>query len=307
MKKVIAIVIASALMLALLPATAVMAVPAPSITATPLIAENVVGTSHTITADVDPNDVYEVEFEIVAGPNDTNTPVTVTSDANGVATWTYSSTESGVDVIQVSVPGTDASTEVFKLWLTDKFSGGGKIIQEDSELKKKDWNKITWGGWAGYCEGYPIGSFEVTFHNVSEDQLDKATFTTEYYEEFAALLDWLVYDTAPCPPADPPESYANFVWLNVEGSLVYRDGTVEHGWHLGIRATDNGEPGNVKDPEGDVASDSIVFALWDDEWSLEYESFLTGDFDADQDCFFSLRHELDGGNLQIVVPPIMVS
>jgi len=207
------------------------------------------------------------------------------------------------------VPGTDASTEVYKIWLTDKFSGGGKIIQEDPELKKKDWSKITWGGWAGTAweEDTPhaLGAFDVTFHNVSIDELDKAKFTTEYLGEFGImLLDWLWYGNAPGPDADPPESDANFVWLNVEGSLVYRDGTVEDNWHLGIRATDNGEPGNIDDPDEEVSSDSIVFALWDDEGTLVYESFLSGDFDAEYP--FSLRHELDSGNLQIVVPPIVV-
>jgi len=274
----------------------------------PMVEANVIGEEHTVTVTIEPAPAEaEVYFEIVFGPNVGDNITIITYD--GEASFTYTGDgNSGVDIIEaaVNVSGTYYyPDEVYKFWLIDKFSGGGKIIQE-GEGKSKTWPKITWGGWAGTADlgGWiELGAFEVTFHNVSENDLDKAKFVSEDQELGITELNWLIYgDQSSCPDAYPPESEANFVWLNVPGSLELEDGTVLEDCMLGIRASDNGEPGNIDDPEGDVATDSIAFALWYDG-DLIYESWLWGDFDADQDDCFSIRHELDSGNLQIVVLP----
>ena len=45
-----------------------------------------------------------VSFSIVSGPNSGGAPVTVNTDANGQATFTWSSTTAGTDTVQASVP-----------------------------------------------------------------------------------------------------------------------------------------------------------------------------------------------------------
>jgi hypothetical protein len=322
MKKVLAVGIAVTLMFILMPSAVVANTYEVSVS--PIVEANVVGEEHTVTVTIDPalgsGDSAAVNFSVEYGPNTGEGVIVNLGEGDSEASFTYQSNGmDGLDEITIEVEINGApydipvevnevvydSNQVYKIWLTDKFSGGGKIIQEDEGTKKKDWNKISWGGWAGGVEGYFIGQFEVTFHNVGTDfdWLDKAKFVSQ--DELLGIteLNWLWYgDQSSCPDACPPESEANFVWLNVDGYLLDEDGEEIPGdWMLGIRASDNGEPGNI-DEYGGVASDSIVFALWDDG-SLEYESFLAGDFAADQYPCFSIRHELDGGNLQIVVPP----
>ena len=323
MKKLIAIGLAAVLALGLL-TLPVAAQAEYTVYLEPYMEGNLMGEDHTVTATVlddgdNPVENVLVTFWIEYGPNyegpHTNSTYlhTARTSANGQASWTYTGAmecgEEGIiawanydeDPLYAGEP----YDEAYKYWLLDKFSGGGKIIQE-GEGKSKTWPKITWGGWAGTADlgGWiELGAFEVTFHNVSENDLDKAKFVSEDQELGITELNWLIYgDQSSCPDAYPPESEANFVWLNVPGSLELEDGTVLEDCMLGIRASDNGEPGNIDDPEGDVATDSIAFALWYDG-DLIYESWLWGDFDADQDDCFSIRHELDSGNLQIVVLP----
>jgi len=319
MKKLIFGVVALVLVLSLSMPMAAFAVPQPisTVTVSPEVDQNVVGTTHSVTVDVNPNQVYQVRFEITDGPNDDETSGPISTDGSGVAYFSYvGDGGSGIDEIEVRV--TDPTNGyvyeyAYKFWLEDKFSGGGKIVQEDGP-KKKDWSKITWGGWAGTLDGDPVGQFEVTFHNVGVllgdefDWLDKAKFVSEDDYLGADELNWLMYfNQSSCPDADPPESEDNVVWLNINGDLFDRDGDpIEGDWMLGIRASDNGEPGNIDENEA-ITTDSIAFALWDGGFDIEedlvYESYLTGDFLADQDNCFSIRHELDSGNLQIVVPP----
>jgi hypothetical protein len=288
MKKVFAIALAVALMLVLIPAAAVMA-QASSMTVTPEIEQNVINTSHTITADVDPDDYYIVTFEVVDGPN-TGLVDDVSSDEYGVAEWEYTSTVSGIDEIEVTVDS--VTTTVYKVWLTDKFSGGGQILQ-DTGGKKKDFYKISWGGWAGTLDDggpFTIGAFEVTFHNVSNDDLDKAKFVsadewmgiTELYLEYYDMTSYF-------PPAYPPESLYNEADVYVGGELFDEDGNPIVGdWMVGIYAIDSGEPG---------VDDAIAFDLWDGE-TLVYASNFD-DFEP-----LEWYSPLDSGNLQVVVPPV---
>jgi hypothetical protein len=288
MKKVLAIALAVALMLVLIPAAVVMA-QASSMTVTPEIEQNVINTPHEITADVYPDDYYTVTFEIVDGPN-TGLVDDVSSNEYGVAEWEYTSTVSGIDEIEVTADG--ITVTVYKIWLTDKFSGGGQIL-EDTGGKKKDFYKISWGGWAGTIddgEPFSIGAFEVTFHNVSNDDLDKAKFVSA--DEWMGITELYLeyYDNPYFLPAYPPESQYNEadVWY-VPGDLLDEDGNPIAGdWWMGIYAIDAGEPS---------VDDAIAFDLYDGV-TLVYSSYVS-DFLPIYDY-----SPVDSGNLQVVVPPI---
>jgi len=258
------------------------------ITLTPEMDQNIIGESHTVTAKVtdgegEPLVDVSVGFTVVVG------------DGGG-----------GIDEIDAQVVQEEPIAHAVKIWLDDKFSGGGKIFEGTG--KKKDWNKITFAGWAGFLCDVPIGQFEVTFHNVSEDSLDKCKFVSQDQYLGITELEWFdYYYEYDCPDAYPPDSAFNVVDMAIIGSLVYPDGTIdEDEFGLWLIAYDNGEPGNIDAPNAAPATDGIFFALYhlEEVVTCLYDSYLSGDFSADHDpCLSELVHELDAGNLQIVVPP----
>ncbi len=79
------------------------------------------GTKHTVTANTgDPSEGIIVTFTITDGPN-AGMSGTGTTDANGVATWSYSSTLVGTDTIQASAtfgidPVLEVSNLAYKTW-----------------------------------------------------------------------------------------------------------------------------------------------------------------------------------------------
>lgn len=89
----------------------------------PLTATNNVGTMHTVTANTGyPSAGIIVTFTITDGPNAGMTGQG-TTDANGVATWSYSSTLVGTDTIQASAtfgidPVLEESNLAYKTWET---------------------------------------------------------------------------------------------------------------------------------------------------------------------------------------------
>ena len=96
-----------------------------SILLTPLSATNIVGTQHTVTATVqddlgNPIDGCDVDFGIVSGPTAIIPAVTVTTDTNGEATFTYTGIDIGTDIIEArfvnSQGDTVTSNQVTKEW-----------------------------------------------------------------------------------------------------------------------------------------------------------------------------------------------
>jgi hypothetical protein len=93
------------------------------LTLTPADATNPVGTTHTVTATVkdsinNPVPDVLVTFEIISGPSASMTG-TATTDANGEATFSWSSSSDGVDTIQASIPtdtGAPITTTATKTW-----------------------------------------------------------------------------------------------------------------------------------------------------------------------------------------------
>jgi hypothetical protein len=307
MKKVLAIGVAVTLMLIIVPSAAFANVYEVSVS--PIVEANVVGEEHTVTVTINPalasGDSAEVVFSVVDGPNAGEGDTVNLGEGDSEASFTYQSNGiSGIDeiMIEVEINGVpyDIPVEVnevvyppnsvYKIWLTDKFSGGGQIL-EDTGGKKKDFYKISWGGWAGTIEGeVTIGAFEVTFHNVSNDDLDKAKFVsadegmgiTELYLEY--------YSEVSYPPAYPPESQFNAAEVEkVKGVLLDKDGNEivpSSGWWMWIGAIDGGEPS---------VDDAIAFDLYDGGTCV-YRSYES---DFEPIWWYS---PLDSGNLQVVVP-----
>lgn len=148
-------------------------------------------------------------------------------------------------------------------------TGGGQII-EDVGPKPNDDHKVSFGsGLYRIGAGEYAGSLTVTFHNVSDEELDKSTFTSD------AITDMNFFDHGgdPCDAAN----------ATVTGEL---DG--EPGYTLIMRAGDNGEPGDM---------DTVRFELSGPD---SYDTMT--DFTPESDCEGQARARLDRGNLQVVVP-----
>ena len=170
----------------------------------------------------------------------------------------------------------------FTYLLTDRFSGGGQIRDEEGN-KKKDWDKISFSGWVGTTtSGMEIGELTVIFHNVDDSYaLDKTTFTTDGIVE----LESLSYTNVGGLPADPPESDYNKVVFRVNGTLLDKHGSEIAGdWDMVINARDTGEP---------AENDDIRFELYNGA-TLKYDSSI--EFPTPHEA----RTKLAAGNMQIV-------
>jgi hypothetical protein len=92
------------------------------LTLTPATATNPVGTEHTVTALVkdklnDPVPGVLVSFEILSGPNAGATG-SATTDANGEATFSWSSSTDGVDTVQASITVTPVGAAPIEITTT---------------------------------------------------------------------------------------------------------------------------------------------------------------------------------------------
>ena len=161
-------------------------------------------------------------------------------------------------------------------------TGGGQIIDDnDGDLKKKDHERISFGGNVGIrLDGTLHGQWQAHLHNVSDDTLDKGNF-------HSTSIDRVVFrDLDQFEDPAPPEALWNFIRFDATGRFNGEDG-----WSVVVRATDTGEPGNGKNAGDDT--DSIRIQLYNPGGVMVYDSLT--DFPAQQQS----RHNLDHGNLQI--------
>lgn len=152
-----------------------------------------------------------------------------------------------------------------------RISGGGQIIEEHGE-KHKDWYKISFGGgiWDVGSEGY-IGEWEVNFHNVSEDELDKTKFHTTDIE----VINFYLPTSGTCVAA------MNF--------------TASGEW--------NGMPGykikfRAGDADGPKGLDTVRVQLYNPSNIEIYDTHDDG-FKDESSCVGSSRTGLDNGNIKI--------
>ena len=261
---------------------------------------NPVGTQHTVDVDVGVSgEDVEVRFE-VTGDNTASGEVTTDT---GTASFSYTGTNPGKDTITayIDLNGNDTldtcepSVTQTKYWLEHFVTGGGMIL----EGTRKTAAKITFGGNVGFdLDGNEVGQWNINFHNVNNNDLDKGHFhTTEITE-----IDF--GDVSACPPPNPPVADYNYAHFVATGRFNGEDGW-EDGWEVRFNMTDYGE-GNKIDPDG------VRIRLWDpdDPWtSPKYDSsaggkYYTGDFPKEGYCTIANRTNLDGGNIQIHPPEI---
>jgi len=207
------------------------------------------------------------------------------SDAAGMHTYIVTATDCAGNV------GDDSVT----YYVVDSYGTiGGQIIQEDGG-KKKDWYKISYGGWAGLAGATEYGELEVTFHNVSDPNLADTGLKTRF--ESTSITYFFTKETPQDDePADPPPSVHNKLVIEADGIVVNaKTGAVIYtGCKLRIDAADTGEPAQ------DGIPDSIRFQLdYQDDSAYDYDT--NPEFTPDTET--ASRTTIDAGNIQVVVPP----
>lgn len=99
----------------------------PQLTLEPLYSTNYVGETHTLTATLvdeneDPVPGETITFTVISGPH-VSYSGTGTTDANGIATWSYTGTAEGIDTIVATTTGYDqTSNPVTKTWEAPPFT-----------------------------------------------------------------------------------------------------------------------------------------------------------------------------------------
>lgn len=144
-------------------------------------------------------------------------------------------------------------------------SGGGQILEEEGD-KRKDWYKISFGGNATDegCSSY-VGEWQIVFHNVSNDSLDKAKFHG-----------------------------TNVTVMN----FYPGDGCINGAMNFTIEGTLNGECGYKVTFRAGDEPDTVRVQLYQGSSKI-YDS-SDGDFNDESSCHGSNRTGLDNGNITIV-------
>lgn len=262
----------------------------------PTPAYNPVCTEHTVSVTIDPaEEGVEVHFDI-DGPNSSKSG-SATTGADGIARFTYHGENPGTDVVTayIDLDGEDdldvgeptSTNTATKYWLEHFVTGGGII----TEGRGKTAARITFGGNVGFTlEGDIVGQWNIVFHNVNNDAIDKGHFhTTQFTELYFGNVD-------ACPEPDPPDAeynYAHFVAFGEFNGVP--------GWKVRFNMTDYGE-GKRVDPDG------IRIRLYNTSNVVVYDSSDSGspvgDFPNQGICATANRTWLDGGNIQIHPPEI---
>lgn len=151
-----------------------------------------------------------------------------------------------------------------------RISGGGQIISDSGEdnAKGKDiYYKISFGGGSYIVNGsYYFDGLEVTFHNVSNNELDGSKF---------------IGDKILAMNFNFPDGIANY---EVSGSLDNVPG-----YKMIIRVQDSDEPG---------FEDNLRFELYMGS-SKVYDSYNSNDFPGNSSTSGTARTYLDRGNIQV--------
>ncbi|MBN1152612.1 MAG: LamG domain-containing protein, partial [Dehalococcoidia bacterium] len=245
------------------------ATPAFSLSAGPDVAFNPIGTTHTITASMEPALAGVPVFFDIVGP-DSAQSTTIATNAGGVAELTISNSgTAGEDVVTVSLPDPYVATPVAvqKFWVDGYLSGGGQIVEEVGP-KRSAWNAISFGGVAGDAESAGlVGEWEVNFHNVSVDTLDKTKF-------HSTDIHAMNFFNQSCGITVNFTAFGE--WEGIPG------------YKMIFRAQDAGEPGS---------GDNVRIELYDPGNVLVYDTSSNGDFANESTCNGTLRTMLDSGNL----------
>lgn len=151
-----------------------------------------------------------------------------------------------------------------------RITGGGQIVQDTGETSKngKAINyKISFGGGSYIVNGdYWLDGLEVTFHNVSDEEIIGGKF-------YATSLTNMNFNFS--------EGVANYTLLGTFNE--------ESGYKMIVRVQDSGEPGG---------EDNIRFELYEGASKI-YDSYGSGDFTGESSIDGTARTYLDKGNIQV--------
>lgn len=189
-------------------------------------------------------------------------------------------------------PKEDAGDENIRLtrefYIVDGMvNGGGHILEmipspEEEELTtrggkakpekpgKQDMYDISFGGNVAQVGSDYMGSWQINFHDVSNDDLDKAKFHGNEVD----IINFFAADSDSC------NSAVNFT---MHGTL-----NGEEGYHVIVRGGDSGAPNDV---------DTVRIELYHGA-TLMYDTHA-GDFADESTCVGTARTGLDNGNLTI--------
>jgi len=263
-----------------------------------------VDTDHTITATVtidrtddgeEPAPGVLVDFAVSGVNDDTDSDYT---DSNGEAEFTYTGDGgAGIDTVTVSIDQDCyqyVDVDVEKYWLEHFVTGGGMIL----EGRGKTAAKITFGGNVGFdLAGDEVGQWNINFHNVNVNPLDKGHFHTTEITEIVFV------DISDGPDPSPPDADYNYAHFVATGKFNGEDG-----WEVKVNMTDFGEGKNAE-------PDQIRIRLWNPIGTLVYDSSRDdgpnepdygpdGDFPDEGISVIANRTQLDGGNIQIHPPEL---
>lgn len=170
--------------------------------------------------------------------------------------------------------GGDDSQHVIKVYVVDQFVSGGGHFLEEKPGKRKDWFGISFGGFVGIAgaEGL-IGEWEVNFHNVGNNTLDK----TKFHTTDISKINFYDSDSGTCAEAMNFTAYGE--WNGIPGyKMIFRAG----------------------DADKQNGADTVRVTLWTPGGSLFYDSSAASEFTDESSCVGSNRTGLDNGNIQIV-------
>jgi len=153
-------------------------------------------------------------------------------------------------------------------------SGGGQLIEAPEGAKRPEWSVISFGGWAQGTGPY-MGEWQVNYHNVSLDSLDKAKFHSTNITE----INYFVGNTGTCNSA-----------LNLK---AYGTLNGEPGYYIIFRAGDFGSPGFV---------DTVRIELYKVAGNVKVFDTFGSEFKPESNCVGTARTGLDAGNITITLP-----
>ncbi len=152
--------------------------------------------------------------------------------------------------------------------------GGGQLIQAPDGAKRPDWSVISFGGWAQGTGGSFVGEWQVNYHNVSMDSLDKAQF----HSTNITSINYFSGDSGTCNSA---------LNLTAYGTL-----NGEPGYYVILRFGDFGSPGYA---------DTVRIELYKVGFGKVFDTH-TSEFQDVSSCVGSARTGLDAGNIKITLP-----
>lgn len=146
--------------------------------------------------------------------------------------------------------------------------GGGHMIEE-TDGKRKDWNDVSFGGGVADlgANGY-VGDWQISFHNVGYDDIDKGNFHAN------EVTDMNFFTGTTCTAAN---FTATGEWNGMPGYWIV------------FRAGDSGSP-NTADTTR-VTVSGLGGVVYDTHW--------VGEFPDESDCVGTARTGLDNGNITV--------